>query len=63
MFGPVISLQCLGNGVLAGFNTIVPLEGEGPWVAFSIHNGADNAQARDTGDITHHVVQVEMHLV
>jgi hypothetical protein len=63
MFGAVISLQRLGNGVLAGFNAIVPIQGEGPRVAFSSHNGADNAQARHAGNITHHVVQVEMHLV
>ena len=57
----VIALQRLGQGILAGLNARVPLQGEGPRIAFSSHHGVDHAQARHAGNITHHVVQVAMH--
>ena len=63
MFGPVISLQRFGNGVLAGLNTIVAIRGSKFRITFSRHNGADNAHPRHAGHITHHVVQVEIHVI
>ncbi len=63
MFGPVIPLQCFGNGVFTGLNAIVAVRGSDPRIAFPSHNGADNAHASHPGHITHHVMQVEMHLI
>jgi len=63
MFGPVIPLQRFGNGVLARFNAIVAILGSGLRIAFPRDNSADNAYPRHAGHITHHVVQVEMHLI
>ena len=43
MFGPVISLQRFGNGVLTGFNAIITLRGSGVRIALPSHNRAENA--------------------
>ena len=63
MFGAVIPLQRFGNGVGTGLNTIVPILGEGPRVALPSDKGADNTHACHPGNITHDMVQVEMHLI
>ena len=52
MFRPVVPLQRFGNGVLTGFNAIVPLRGEGTRVAFPSHNRSHNAPPRHPGHIT-----------
>ena len=63
MFRPVIPLQRFGNGVLTGFNAIVPVRGSGARGAFPSHHRADNAHPRHAGHITHDAVQVEIHLI
>lgn len=59
----LIPLQRFGHGVLSGCNAIVTIRSQEFRIAFSRHNGADNTHAGDPGTITHHVVQVEMHVI
>lgn len=63
MFGPVIPRQRFGTGSLPGLNTLVTRRRQGPRVALASHNRADHAHPRHACHLTHHVVQVEMHLV
>jgi len=62
LFGAVIPLQRFGHGVCTGLHTIVPRLGSGPRVARPSHHRAENAQACHPGQITHDMVQGEMHL-
>lgn len=63
MFGAVIARQRFRNGIRARLHARVAVLGEGPRRAFPRDNSADNAQPRHAGHITHHVVQMEMHLL
>jgi hypothetical protein len=59
----IIPLERLDNGVRTGFAAIVSILGSGARVAFSSDYRAEKAQTCHACHITHHVVQVQMHLV
>ena len=63
LFRPVISLQRFGHGVRTGCDARVPILRSGMRVALSSDDRAENAHPRHACHITHHVVQVEMHLI
>jgi hypothetical protein len=63
MFRAIIPLQRFGNGVRTGCDAIVAILGEGMRMAFPSHNRTENTHTCHAGNITHHVVEVEMHLV
>src|SRR5438093_9425014 len=63
MFRPVIALERFGNGLWTGCDAVVPILREGMGVALASDDRAEKTHARHAGHITHHVMQVKIHLI
>jgi hypothetical protein len=59
----IIPLQRFGNGFRTGCDARIAIRGSGMRMAFPSHNRAENTPTCHAGHSTHHVVEVEMHLV